>query len=296
MRRLLLLPLAVACSSDAPPVPTPEAADVRDSTHRLMSVTGFDGPEAVRYDSAGDAWFVANFAGDPAGDANGYVSRVRIDGTIDSLRFMTGTAAAPLHGPRGMFIQADTLWVADALGVHGFHRVTGAHVAFHDLSTHEPGFLNDVAVGADGAIYVTDTGTQRTFRIAAGTVTVALDGDRRVGAVNGITPDGASGRFLLAGWGEGGKVRSWDPATGDVTDVGTASTGRFDGIEMLGGRVIVASQRDSSLHAITDGAETVIIRTPGAPADIGVDTRRRRVAVPYIALDRVDIWELPPTS
>jgi hypothetical protein len=32
---------------------------------------------------------------------------------------------------------------------------------------------------------------------------------------------------------------------------------------------------------------------PGRPADIGVDTRRGRVAVPYIALNRVDIWALP---
>jgi hypothetical protein len=31
----------------------------------------------------------------------------------------------------------------------------------------------------------------------------------------------------------------------------------------------------------------------GAPADIGIDTRRNRVAVPYIDLDRVDIWQLP---
>ena len=33
--------------------------------------------------------------------------------------------------------------------------------------------------------------------------------------------------------------------------------------------------------------------TTGAPADIAVDTKRNRVAVPYISLDRVDIWQLP---
>jgi hypothetical protein len=30
----------------------------------------------------------------------------------------------------------------------------------------------------------------------------------------------------------------------------------------------------------------------GRPADIGIDTRRQRVAVPYVALNRVDIWSL----
>ena len=34
-------------------------------------------------------------------------------------------------------------------------------------------------------------------------------------------------------------------------------------------------------------------RLPGIPADIGVDTRRRRVLVPQIAMNRVDVWALP---
>jgi hypothetical protein len=144
---------------------------------------------------------------------------------------------------------------------------------------------------------VTDTGEGRVYRIAPdGIISIALEGNRRVGAANGITPEGASGRLLLAGWRDGGRVLAWDPASGALTDVGLARTGKFDGIEVVGGRVIVASQSDSSLHVIDGELETRIIRTPGAPADIGVDTRRARVAVPYIALDRVDIWTLPPTS
>jgi hypothetical protein len=288
---IAMITTTAACSGEAPPV---SDAAVRDSTHRVIAVTGFDGPEAVRYDSIGDSWFVANFAGEAEGDANGFISRVTAEGVIDSLRFMTGTTAAPLHGPRGMYLQGDTLWVADALGVHGFHRTTGRQVAFHDFSAHGPGFLNDVAAGADGTLYITDTGASRIYRVAQGIITVAVDADNGLGALNGITRDGTTGRFLVAGWGAEGKVRSWDPASGEITDVGTATTGRFDGVEVVGGRVIVASQADSSLHAIEGGLERVVIRTPGAPADIGVDTRRGRVAVPYIALDRIDIWDLPP--
>lgn len=292
MRWMPLLLVAIACRGEGPAIP--DAAAIQDSTHRVAVVTGFARPEAVRYDSIGDAWFVANFNGENAGDANGFISRVTAEGAIDSLRFATGTERWPLHGPRGMFIVGDTLWAADALGVHGFDRRTGAQLAFHDFAALEPGFLNDIAQGADGALYVTDTGRSRIYRIAAGEVTVVVEGDRRLGASNGITRDGTSARFLLGGWGEGGKVRSWDPATGEVADVGTASTGRFDGLEVVGERVIVASQRDSSLHQIAGGIETRIVRTPGTAADIGIDTRRMRVAVPYIALDRVDIWALPP--
>jgi hypothetical protein len=36
-----------------------------------------------------------------------------------------------------------------------------------------------------------------------------------------------------------------------------------------------------------------VVRTAGPPADIGVDTRRDRVAVPFIALGSVEIWAVP---
>ena len=102
---------------------------VQDSTHRVAVITGLSGPEAVRYDPDQDVYFVANFNGQAAGDANGFISRVGPGGTIESLRFMTGTTVAPLHGPRGMVLVGDTLWAADADGLHGFHRRTGAPVA-----------------------------------------------------------------------------------------------------------------------------------------------------------------------
>ncbi len=78
--------------------------------------------------------------------------------------------------------------------------------------------------------------------------------------------------------------------------VATSPGGDFDGIEVLGARWLVASQMDSSLHVIEEGTGRPLIRVGGEPADIGVDTRRSRVAVPYIGLNRVDIWQLPRDS
>jgi hypothetical protein len=75
--------------------------------------------------------------------------------------------------------------------------------------------------------------------------------------------------------------------------VATSNGAFFDGIEFANGRVVVASQADSSLHVVTGETTHLLVHVPGRPADIGLDTRRNRVAVPYIALDRVDIWQLP---
>lgn len=277
-----------------PPMAAQPGITPMDSTHRIAAVTGLQGPEAVKYDPDQDVYFIANFGPRAAAarDSNGYIARVRADGTIETLRFMSGTRAAPLHQPRGMAITGDTLWVADADGVHGFLRRTGAHAAFVDFTALEPGFLNDIAAGPDGRLYITDTGRGRVYRITRGSPDIAVE-DSMTGPPNGIIWDASGGRFILAPWGNARTLRGYDPVSGALAELDSMPAGRHDGIEIVDGALIVTSQRDSSIYRVAGGRPQQLIKTPGAPADIGIDTRRRRIAVPYIALDRVDIWALP---
>jgi sugar lactone lactonase YvrE len=259
-------------------------------------VDGFTGPEAVRYDPDQDVYFVANFGDGPTGalDDNGFISRMRPDGSVEQRRFVAGgTGGATLHAPRGMAIAGDTLWVADNDAVRGFHRRTGAPLAAVPFAGMDAGFLNDLAVGPDGALYVTDTGKHRLYRVSGGAAAVAL-ADTALNSPNGITWDARGGRFLVVPFGGGRTIFSWRPGTAALEPAGTSAGGRFDGVEVLaGGRVLVASQADTSLHLFANGTGRPIIRTSGRPADIAVDTRRNRVAVPFIALGRVEIWQLP---
>lgn len=285
-----LLVIGVACGGGDP---GGEQAAVLDTTAVATTLTGFEGPEAVRYDPGQDAWFVANFgagSGD-ARDGDGFISRLGGDGTLQSLRFMTGTAAAPLHMPRGMFITGDTLWVADVDGVHGFDRSRGTHLAFIDLRSFEPGFLNDVAAGPDGALYVTDTGEGRVYRVAGADGTPEVVAEGLPAPPNGITWDRGRGAFLLAPWGDGNVIRSLG-TDGRVDSVATIQANRFDGIEVIGAGILVASQSDSSLWLVAGEGPRRVVRTRGRPADIGYDAGRGLVAVPYIALNRVDVWRV----
>ncbi|NNM34270.1 MAG: hypothetical protein HKO53_14435, partial [Gemmatimonadetes bacterium] len=143
-------------------------------------------------------------------------------------------------------------------------------------------------------LYVTDTGEQsRIFRVTGHEVEVAMS-DPRLGPPNGITWDAAGGRFLVAPWGPGQGVHAWRP-DGDVLELlAPAPDGQVDGIEILDGQIIVASQSDGMLHVVGSGQLIPAIAVPGDPADIGIDTRRGRVAVPYIGLNRVDVWEWRP--
>jgi sugar lactone lactonase YvrE len=263
----------------------------------MLVVTGFSGPESVRYDPEQDVWFVSNFNG-PGGaaDDNGFISRVRPDGTIDRLRFVAGgTNGVTLHAPRGMAIVGDTLWAADVGAVRGFDRRTGAPLATIDFSGLDAGFLNDVTPGPDGALYVTDTQRQRVYRIAGGAATVAL-ADTALGRPNGITWDRVRGRLLVLPFGGRQAVLAWRPGGPALEALATGTGGRYDGVEVLAsGALLLSSQADSTLVLLdpAGGRGRAWVRTAGAPADIGVDTRRGRVAVPYIALDRVDVWALP---
>jgi hypothetical protein len=86
--RLLLLAVSasLACAREGTPR-TQTASDtgaIQDSTHRVATITGLSGPEAVRYDPDQDVYFIGNFNGPPSGDANGFV---RASGrTVRSIR------------------------------------------------------------------------------------------------------------------------------------------------------------------------------------------------------------------
>jgi sugar lactone lactonase YvrE len=275
--------------------PAASAGASVDPGRPVAVVDSFTQPEAVRYDADQDVYFVSNFGpgGSNALDDNGFISRMRPDGGIERLRFVAGgTGGATLHAPRGMTITGDTLWVCDEDAVRGFHRRSGAPVATYSFAGIDHGFLNDVAASPDGTLYVTDTGRNRIYRLSGRDVAVAV-ADTALGSPNGITWDAPNGRFLVVPFGGAHAIRAWQPG-GALRDVGTSGGARFDGVEVLsGGRVLVASQADTSLHLFAGGTGRPVIRTSGHPADIAVDTRRGRVAVPFISLNRVEIWQLP---
>src|SRR6056297_542443 len=88
--------------------------------------------------------------------------------------------------------------------------------------------------------------------------------------------------------------KAWRTSEGKLVEIGELPEGgNIDGLEEHDGRLIVASQVDQAIWSWRDGEAVKLFDTPGRPADIGIDSRRGRIAVPYIALDRVELWALP---
>jgi hypothetical protein len=283
----------VACASTGTPASSTGTAAVKPWFVR----DGFVAPEAVRYDPDQDVYFVGNWGAGSASatDNNGYISRMKPDGQIENMKFIAGgTNRVVLHAPRGMYIVGDTLWVADADAVRGFDKRTGDRIANIDFSAFDRGFLNDVAADATGTVYVTDTGRNKVYKVQGEGGPTLVVSDSTLGAPNGITWDAANNRFIIVPYGGFKGIRGWAPGSSTMTVLGVSTGAKYDGVEVLsGGRVLVSSQADSSLHIFSGNAGHAIIHTLGPPADIAVDTKRNRVAVPVVALNHVEIYELP---
>jgi sugar lactone lactonase YvrE len=266
---------------------------------------GLQTPEAVRYDPDQDVFFVANINGHPARkDNNGWIGRVAASQPDRATVFVAGGQDGVfLHAPKGMAIQGDTLWVADIDILRGFDKNTGKFVAAVGFWSKNVALLNDVVVGGDGALYLTDTGIlrdatgemtpapsgPRIYRLAGRTMTEEVKGDLLAGA-NGIAYDSANTRFILAPFG-GKEVQTWRP--GALPEPLATGPGMYDGVEILNGRIYVTSWADSAVHVIENGRMRPFIRNLPSPADLGVDTRRTVLAVPRLNDGRVEYYKVP---
>jgi sugar lactone lactonase YvrE len=284
----------------ATPDTTPADADAAEQHGLVHTTTGFRTPESVLYVPGDDVYFVSNINGAPADkDNNGFISRMSSAGVIDSLMFVSGGRdGITLHAPKGMALVGDTIWVTDIDVLRGFNRKTGAAVATIAFDP-APLFLNDVAAGEDGSLYVTDTGIRfqdgemshpgpnRVYRVRGRQVSVAVDGNV-LGGPNGITWDRANQRFLIVPFAST-DILEWRP--GQPPTPIASGVGSFDGVEVLpDGRVLISSWADSSIYILSNDSLHRAITGVPAPADIGVDTRRGRVAIPIFTEDRVEIW------
>jgi hypothetical protein len=327
MRRQLLVLHAVsaclvllsACRAEPPKTRSTQFTDLRGDSFQTTAdirlagrIDGFYGPESVRYDPAQDIYFVSNMMGPGSSrDGTAFISRIGaadlepIDVFIES-----GRNGVTLNAPKGMVLQGDTLWVADIDVIRGFERRTGKPLRTIDLTSLAPQLLNDIAVSPDGVMYVSDTGIEMTDKGVlhpGGDRVIAIP---RVGAPvvrtdksqmtwpNGIAWDGRAQRWIVV---------SFDPfvsavvalsARGGAPDTLMRGKGRYDGVEVLeDGAILVSCWNDQSLHMITpDGRDIRLIGNLFTPADIGIDTRRNRVAIPLASRGRVEVWDLPGSS
>jgi sugar lactone lactonase YvrE len=279
-----------------PPAAPPAPASI------LVTAVGLRSPESVLYDSATDTYLVSNINGGAfAKDDNGFITRLAPDGHVVTLKWIAGGShGVVLNGPKGMGLKGDTLFVADIDAVRLFNRKSGAPIA----SIAIPGatFLNDVAVGPDGTVYITDTGIQplgngsarsgadALWKLGPAHHPVAIARGSDLGGPNGIIAEPGGVTMVTLG---SGQVFHFD-RSGVRTELPRPPKGGLDGIVRLAdGSLLVTSWEANAIYRLDSAGEyRVAVPATPSPADIGWDPVRHRLLIPLLTLDQIEIREL----
>jgi streptogramin lyase len=234
--------------------------------------SGFDMPESVLFDSANNRLIVSQIVGDPSkADGNGKLSLVDLSGKITNPDWVIG-----LDGPKGSAMAGGKLYVAD---INKIRIVDPGSGKFESVDVPGAKFLNDVAAGPDGTVYISDTFGNAIYSLANGKPEILVQGDN-VPTPNGLLVDG--GKLWVVSLGamaqnpadnKPGGLYSVDLASKAVTkDQAVGDFGTLDGIVKVGDAYYVTDNPAGTIYRVTPGAkpEKVMTLDPGA-ADLGTD-------------------------
>jgi hypothetical protein len=277
----------------------------------VLRYAGFETPESVFYDEVRDRYLVSNINGSPTGaDNNGFISELSPDGEVKRARFIEAGAGAgaqkvALDAPKGLAVVKNVLYVADLTRVRLFDVVTGAPQG--EVAISGSAFLNDVVAAPDGKVYVSDSGLKlgaSGFEATGTDAIYVIEGKRARALAKGtalLRPNGlawTADGVLSVPFG-GNKLLRVD-AQGAVTEVASLPKGQLDGLVLAGSEWLVSSWESSSIYRATPPAKagepwafSVVFDGLEAPADIGFDSKRRRVLVPRFKGNVVEVYALP---
>jgi hypothetical protein len=140
-----------------------------------------------------------------------------------------------------------------------------------------------------GVIYL---GGDKVFAIGANRSIKIIAHGNVLGRPNGVTWDSVRKRPIVVSfdtWHSEVYALHPEDSTRSIFAIGK---GRFDGIEPVGGgRFLVTCWQDSSVHLFGNRLDKQIVRNVPSPADIGIDTKRNRLAIP-VGNNRVEFWDL----
>jgi hypothetical protein len=257
-------------------------------------------PESVFYDADADRYLVSNINGKPDGkDNNGFISVLSPDGTVTTPKWIEGgKEKTKLDAPKGMGIVKGVLYVADLTVVRMFDAKTGAPKG--EVAIPGATFLNDIATGPDGKVYVSDTGikfgangpestgTEAVWAIDKGKPKALAKG-KELGGPNGLLVTDKGIVVVTFGSGE---VFLLDDK-GKKQSASKPPKGALDGVVGLGDQLLVSSWEGSAIYkGPLGGTFEQVLGDQKSPADIGYDTKRGRVLIPHLTEDTVEAYEL----
>jgi sugar lactone lactonase YvrE len=250
-------------------------------------------PESVLYEPTVNVLFVSNIDGKPdENDGQGFISKVSpINGTVIELNWVTG-----LNAPKGMAVSSDSskLYVSDITDLVEIDIVNGQITNRYNA----PGsaFLNDVVSDGQGNFYVSDTGTNATYKFDSSnrsSLQIWLQ-NPELNSPNGLYIDNHTNKLVVVG----GSLSLVDLANKTISDLGIqVPVGSLDGIEADTAKNLyyVTDWTAGKVYAInSDGTDykTLIDLQKQGTADLGFIAGERMVIIPMMQDNNLEAYRI----
>ena len=250
-------------------------------------------PESVLYEPTENVLFVSNIDGKPdEKDGQGFISKVSpINGTVIELNWVTG-----LNAPKGMAVSSDSskLYVSDITDLVEIDIVNGQITNRYNA----PGsaFLNDVVSDGQGNFYVSDTGTNATYKFDSSnrsSLQIWLQ-NPELNSPNGLYIDNQTNKLVVVG----GSLSLVDLANKTISDLGIqVPVGSLDGIEADTAKNLyyVTDWTAGKVYAInSDGTDykTLIDLQKQGTADLGFIAGERMVIIPMMQDNNLEAYRI----
>jgi hypothetical protein len=277
---------------------TPGASPVPTLSGRVTAgwtvTEGVDAPESAYVDTASGSIFISMIGGMPNDrDGNGRIMKLTPNGQVVSASWVSG-----LNAPKGLRSHNGVLWTADIDEMVSID-IASARV-LSKLKIDGAQFLNDVAVGDDGTVYVSDMLASKIYAVKDGKASVFAEGDT-IEYPNGLLVDGD--RLLVGGWGKPepdfttkvpGHLFALDLKTKQKTLITQNPLGNIDGLELdgRGGYIVTDYPKGQLIHVSSTGESHVLKEYKPGTADLAFVPTGNIAIMPHMQENRIASYDL----
>lgn len=251
----------------------------------ITETLGLTHCESAVYDAKNNVIYASLIGGSEDGD--GSIATINLDGKLIDAKFISN-----LNDPKGIAITEERLFVSDVDVLVEVDLKTGHIIKRHSLEGIQ--FLNDVAIDAQGHIFVSDTRASKIYQLDTDGYFSLWLADEALDSPNGLLVQNNS--MYVASWGSqpnGGRVLIIDMTTKSIDPV-TTIIGNLDGISPYDKeRLIISDWKSGKIHLVDDKGHTQqVLQVGQSVGDIAYVPDKKLLLLPMNKQSRLLFYRL----